>query len=444
MVVRVRAIPDDEGNRLRCSVRHGQNAIEVKRAPVILASAQAFPPPKIGVIARTSDDYARELIHDFNLHGFSMLKPPWGPWPEGQVLGRPASGARGARHEPPEGPRPSLHPVEPLAPAQGGDGSESCPLHQRGMAAGHSPKGGHRPPVPPDVDAQPGPRAEGHEGVHRAAYAAAAPPSRRAQGDEIGPIQLVPQGGTEWFPKGRLGRIPAEYPREFGPTYYFQTLNLYHRRLSGAVYRTKHSTNWLEFLKEERSKYPSDEPVYRIQDGLSTPWMPAVRPWARHHEVVLVSAATHASWRNPVETHAKGVEALALPGTEFISVADVGKALDRAAEYRNDERSERGKRSWDIVRRDRRHHSRGAGMASCDESPTSPAAAPLAAPLGTIRGACDAARPNPGIGRDHHPDRGGSGVAGVCPHRIPGATPGGSSSSGRADSQRLPTAASRN
>ena len=81
MVVRVRAIPDDEGNRLRCSVRHGQNAIEVKRAPVILASAQAFPPPKIGVIARTSDDYARELIHDINLHGFSMLKPPWGPGP---------------------------------------------------------------------------------------------------------------------------------------------------------------------------------------------------------------------------------------------------------------------------------------------------------------------------------------------------------------------------
>ncbi len=57
MVVRVREISDDEGNRLRRIVHHGQNAIELKRAQVIMASALGFVPPKIAVIAQMSEDY---------------------------------------------------------------------------------------------------------------------------------------------------------------------------------------------------------------------------------------------------------------------------------------------------------------------------------------------------------------------------------------------------
>jgi transposase len=79
MVVRVREINDDEGNRPRRIVRHHQSAIEVKRAQVILASAQGFTPPKIALIALMSEDYVRELIHAFNKHGFAMLQPKWGP-----------------------------------------------------------------------------------------------------------------------------------------------------------------------------------------------------------------------------------------------------------------------------------------------------------------------------------------------------------------------------
>ena len=59
--------------------RHHQSAIEVKRAQVILASAQGFTPPKIAVIALMSEDYVRTQIKEFNLHGFKMLEPKWGP-----------------------------------------------------------------------------------------------------------------------------------------------------------------------------------------------------------------------------------------------------------------------------------------------------------------------------------------------------------------------------
>jgi hypothetical protein len=59
-----------------------------------------------------------------------------------------------------------------------------------------------------------------------------------------------------------------------------------------------------------------------------------------------------------VETHAKGVEELALPGTEFTSPIELGEALDQAVEYRNEERKGRGKRFRDTVRNNRRHASK--------------------------------------------------------------------------------------
>ena len=62
MVIRVCEITDEEGNKLRRIVRHHQSTIEVKRAQVILASAQGFTPPKLAVIALMSEDYVRTLI----------------------------------------------------------------------------------------------------------------------------------------------------------------------------------------------------------------------------------------------------------------------------------------------------------------------------------------------------------------------------------------------
>ncbi len=79
---------------------------------------------------------------------------------------------------------------------------------------------------------------------------------------------------------------------------------------------------------------------------------------ARLNNVVLVRSATHASWMNPVETHARDLEVLARPGTHFTTVAEVGEALDAAVAYRNEERIRRGKRFRDTVRKNRRHPAR--------------------------------------------------------------------------------------
>lgn len=79
VIVRVRPLINEEGNKLRRIARHGQDATEVKRAQVIMASTQGASPSKISEIALLGEDYIRELIYAFNEDRFAMLKRKWGP-----------------------------------------------------------------------------------------------------------------------------------------------------------------------------------------------------------------------------------------------------------------------------------------------------------------------------------------------------------------------------
>lgn len=79
--------------------------------------------------------------------------------------------------------------------------------------------------------------------------------------------------------------------------------------------------------------YPTDQLLWFVQEGASTYWTAAVRQWATENRVILLSSPTNASWLNPVECHGGDIQRLALPGTQFTSAGEVGRALDRA--YRN-------------------------------------------------------------------------------------------------------------
>src|ERR1700680_5151179 len=79
MVIHVRPITNEEGNKLRNIVRHGKDPIEVKRARVLLTSAQGFAPQRISDIVLLTPAYVRTLINWFDKDGFDMLKPQWKP-----------------------------------------------------------------------------------------------------------------------------------------------------------------------------------------------------------------------------------------------------------------------------------------------------------------------------------------------------------------------------
>lgn len=357
MVLRVRPISNDEGNKLRRIVRHGKDRIEAKRAQVVLASAQGFTAPVIGQIAIMDEDYVRDIIKAFNAHGFDMLKPKWGPGGPRKFTDDHRRGLVAlATSRPKDLGLPfqewSLSRLRRAAIERGVVESISeewlrVILHE--AAISHQNIRTWKESRDPEFEKK-------KQRVDRLTRKRHNPPVV-ISADEIGPIQLIPRGGKGWFGLGRPGRIPADYNRKFGTVYYMLSLNVHRQRLFGDVYRTKHAVNWLEFMQRERARYPRAQLVYWIQDGGSNHWTPEIRRWARKSRVRLVATATSASWMNPVESHAGDLQELALAGTQFTTPEEVKAAMDAAVAYRNEERKDRGKTYGD-TQRDRRRRTK--------------------------------------------------------------------------------------
>jgi transposase len=74
MCIYVREITNEEGNQLRKILRRSSDSFKVKRAQVILASAQRMKVPEISKNFGFSIDYASYVIHGFNEKGFEVFK----------------------------------------------------------------------------------------------------------------------------------------------------------------------------------------------------------------------------------------------------------------------------------------------------------------------------------------------------------------------------------
>jgi transposase len=74
--VRVRELDDDEGARLLRIIRRGSGSVVTwRRAQMVLLSAQGMSTGQIAEVAFTSEDRVRDVIHNFNDHGFDSLYP---------------------------------------------------------------------------------------------------------------------------------------------------------------------------------------------------------------------------------------------------------------------------------------------------------------------------------------------------------------------------------
>ena len=347
MVIHVRAITNEEGNRLSKIVRHGKDPIELRRAQVVLSSAQGFTPPKIGKIVLMTPGYVRTLIHSFNLHGFKMLKPDWKP---------------GGNRKFTDEEKQELVSLATSRPADLGLSFQQWSLsrlkreaEKRRIVDSISKEWLRIILDESEISFQSirtwkeskDPEFEKKKRrIERLTRKEHNPPVVLSL-DEMGPFSLIPHGGKGWFRQTDPGRIPANYKKLQGVRYEYVCLNVYHQRLSIKQYECKGGEPWLEFLKNQRSNYPLDQRVYMIQDGLFAHWIPDIRRWAHSNNTTLVPTATNASWMNPVECHTGDIQKLALSGTNYESWGDVDRAFLNAVTYRNSERRARGKKFRD-------------------------------------------------------------------------------------------------
>ncbi|MGC5332874.1 helix-turn-helix domain-containing protein [Micromonospora sp. DT62] len=71
----VRQVSMAEGQRLQRATRTAKDPVKLRRAIVVLMSAQGQPVPDIAHLLKVTDDYVRDVIHAFNEWGFDALDP---------------------------------------------------------------------------------------------------------------------------------------------------------------------------------------------------------------------------------------------------------------------------------------------------------------------------------------------------------------------------------
>jgi len=78
MCLYIREITLAEGRKLQSIVRRDRNRIKVRRAQVVLASAQGSKAPEIARRLYFTPQHVRTIIKEFNASGFDALVPKYG------------------------------------------------------------------------------------------------------------------------------------------------------------------------------------------------------------------------------------------------------------------------------------------------------------------------------------------------------------------------------
>ena len=78
MCLYVRQLNLAEGRKLQSILRSGRNRIKMRRAQVVLASAQGSKVPDIARRFYYSTQHVRTIVKDFNANGFKALEPKYG------------------------------------------------------------------------------------------------------------------------------------------------------------------------------------------------------------------------------------------------------------------------------------------------------------------------------------------------------------------------------
>lgn len=78
MCLYVRDLRIPEGQKLQSLLRRGKDVISVRRAQVILSSAQGMKVPAIARQVYLSEQYVRQIIERFNEDGLASLAPRYG------------------------------------------------------------------------------------------------------------------------------------------------------------------------------------------------------------------------------------------------------------------------------------------------------------------------------------------------------------------------------
>jgi transposase len=330
----VRPVSMAEGQRLQRIGRTARDPVGLRRAIVVLMSAQGQGVPDIARLLKCSPEYVRGVIHDFNDLGFKALDPKWSG-------GRPKTISEAARRRirviarccPRDLGLPfSVWSLSKLAAYLVATGV--VPAISRESARQILRSGGISWQATKTWKASTDPAFMAK--MHRVLDLYDHPPAdgRVVCIDEFGPLNLQPRPGRAWRPSGHPARLRATYRRRDGVRHLLAALDLATGKM---IYRIRQRKRWREFLsllKALRQHWPGQK-LYLIADNFSPHKHPDVRAWTAASNVELVFLPTYASWLNWIEPEFAALRYFALNGTDHHSHAEQADAIAGYIRWRN-------------------------------------------------------------------------------------------------------------
>lgn len=293
----VRQVTPEEGRKLARIARRSKQPIRMRRAVVVMASAQHQPVGFIAKLMQVSESYVRQVIHDFNDKGFDALDPKWSG-------GRPAKTDQATRDRICQiarcCPRDLGWPfstwslsklAEVLRTNKIAEVSRET-VRQILKAGGVSWRATKTWKASNDPDFQ--------AKMARVLDLYDNPPAdgRVICVDEFGPLNLQPRSGRGWFTARRPRRLRATYHRTQGVRHMFSALDLRTGQLFYRIRDRKRWTEFLAFLKSLRARWPGQK-LYLICDNYSVHKRAEVRAWCSVNAIELVFLPTYSSWLKP-------------------------------------------------------------------------------------------------------------------------------------------------
>jgi transposase len=330
----VREVSMAEGQRLQRITRTAKDPVRLRRAIVVLMSAQGQPAPDIAYLLKVSDDYVRDVIHAFNERGFDALNPKWSGGPP-KTIDEPTRTriCAIARCDPRFLGQPfscwSLTKLRDYLIGAAVVASISTEtvrriLHDSGVRWQATKT--WKTSTDPEFAAK----------LARVLDLYDHPPAgaRVICVDEFGPLNLQPRPGRAWRPARRPVRLRATYTRTAGVRHMLAALDLATGKIYYRIRDRKRFTEFLDLLKTLRTRW-SDGRLYVIADNFSPHRRAEVVAWCTANDVELVFLPTYASWLNWIEAEFAALRYFALNGTDHHSHAEQDAAIGAYIRWRN-------------------------------------------------------------------------------------------------------------
>lgn len=331
----VRPVSMEEGQRLQRISRTAKDPVRLRRAIVVMMSAQGQAVRDIVSLMQVSEDYVRDVVHAFNERGFDALDPKW-------------SGGRPKTID--DRMRERICLIARTSPADWGIAAFSTwslaklaeHLVQRRVVPTISRETLRRILREGKVSWQTTTTWKASTDpnfltkMHRVLELYDAPPAdgRVICVDEFGPLNLMPRKGKAWRPRRSPRRLRATYNRYDGVMHMLAALDLGTGKM---YYRIRQRKRWREFLnllKTLRVRWPGEK-LYIVLDNYSPHKHPNVRAWTAANDIELVFLPTYGSWLNWIESEFAALRYFALNGTDHRTHSEQNAAIGAYIRWHN-------------------------------------------------------------------------------------------------------------